>query len=63
MRKNIKVALLGGDLRQLSVAKSLANDGFSVDLWGIAPPFCSQQDGIPVSSDWESSNLTRSLDR
>lgn len=52
MRKNIKVALLGGDLRQISVAKSLANDGFSVDLWGIAPPFCSQQNGFSVSSDW-----------
>ena len=51
MRKNIKISILGGDLRQLSVAKSLLKDGFSVTLWGIDKTFCSQED-VDVCQDW-----------
>lgn len=51
MQKNMKIALLGGDLRQISVAKSLLRDGFSVTLWGIDKAFCSQED-FEVCQDW-----------
>lgn len=35
MYNNIKIALLGGDLRQLALARRLASLGFEVAVWGV----------------------------
>lgn len=52
MRNDIVVSVLGGDLRQISVAKELSKAGFLVKLWGIDKVFC-QSDGVCVCNDWE----------
>ena len=52
MQKNIKIAMIGGDMRQLSVANSLVKSGFSVALWGIDKPFCDQVKGGEICSEW-----------
>ena len=49
---NMKIALLGGDLRQISVARELSSYGFSVELWGIDRAFCSQND-VFLKASWE----------
>lgn len=51
MSNNIKIALLGGDMRQLSVAEELSARGFSVDLWGIDKAFC-QRKTVHLCEDW-----------
>ena len=40
MPKHIKLALLGGDMRQISVAQELSRFGFTTELWGIDKEFC-----------------------
>lgn len=51
MRNGIKVTLLGGDMRQLAVARELSKNGFSVCLWGIDKVFCKETDDFIVE-DW-----------
>lgn len=52
MVKNIKLALLGGDLRQLSVAKVLSQSGFQVSLWGFDETLCPKGRGYDVCENW-----------
>lgn len=52
MVKQMKLALLGGDLRQLSVAKTLKERGFSVSLWGIDRHFCEENPLFDFCEDW-----------
>ena len=35
MRKNKKIALLGGDMRQISVGRRLAENGYCVNAWRV----------------------------
>lgn len=51
MRKNIKIAVLGGDMRQLSVTKALSEEGITVEMWGIDKVFC-QNTTIALCEDW-----------
>ena len=51
MRERIKIAILGGDMRQLAVARELTKSGFSVCLWGIDSVFCKESDDFLVG-DW-----------
>lgn len=51
MQTNIKLALLGGDARQLSVAKELSVGGFLTELWGIDKAFCYSPD-IGLCDNW-----------
>ena len=52
MRDDIVIAVLGGDMRQISVAKELSKAGFSVRLWGIDPVFCRSSE-VHICDDWE----------
>lgn len=52
MSNCVKLALLGGDMRQLSVVRELTALGFDVHLWGIDRAFCSVADISPECS-WE----------
>lgn len=52
MYDNIKLALLGGDLRQLSVARRLSGLGFETAVWGLGA--CEQEIGDAVRcAEWE----------
>ena len=51
MSKSIKLALLGGDMRQISVTRELTKHGFSAELWGIDKAFCPPSD-ICLCDDW-----------
>ena len=51
MNKQIKLALLGGDARQISATRELSDHGFVTALWGIDKAFCSAED-ICLQSDW-----------
>ena len=50
-KHSIKLAMLGGDMRQISVAKELALCGFVTELWGIDEIFCKEE-GICLRDDW-----------
>lgn len=51
MYGNIKLALLGGDLRQLSVARRLSRLGFECAVWGLGT--CEQEIGDAVRcTEW-----------
>ncbi len=51
MYDNIKLALLGGDLRQLSIARRLSGLGFETAVWGLGT--CEQEVGDAVRcSEW-----------
>lgn len=51
MYDNIKLALLGGDLRQLSIARRLSGLGFETAVWGLGT--CEQEIGDAVRcSEW-----------
>jgi len=49
----IQLALLGGDMRQISVTRELSRHGFDIHLWGIDKRFCSTA-GICPCEKWES---------
>lgn len=51
MPKNIKLALLGGDMRQISVTSELSRNGFIAELWGIDKEHCIQSD-ICLRDEW-----------
>ena len=51
MPKHIKLALLGGDMRQISVAQELSRFGFTTELWGIDKEFCVSSD-ICLCNEW-----------
>lgn len=53
MRDAIGIALIGGDMRQVSAAEELSRRGFSTKLWGIDKVFCrsSDVDLYEVASD------------
>jgi len=38
MEQPIRIALLGGDCRQISMARQLGAEGFSVTVWGLGSP-------------------------
>lgn len=44
MRDAIGIALIGGDMRQVSAAEELSRRGFSTKLWGIDKVFCRSSD-------------------
>lgn len=44
MRNQVKVAVLGGDMRQLAVARELSKSGLSIRSWGIDQVFCKETD-------------------
>ena len=43
MNKSFKVAILGGDVRQISVADFFAEKGYDVVLWGIDNKKCKRE--------------------
>ena len=51
MKNNIKIAMLGGDMRQLAVAKSLSLSYDDIRLWGISGASLYGADGISLYSD------------
>ena len=52
MPVNMKLALLGGDLRQLSAARVLAQQGFCVSLWGIDAGFEAEKEAFEICENW-----------
>lgn len=52
MPKTIKIALLGGDTRQISVAEELSEAGFLAEVWGIEPAFC-RNSSVSLRDSWE----------
>lgn len=50
MQNMIKIAVLGGDMRQISAAKVLAENGYSVSLWGIDEVFCKMLGQTPCNN-------------
>ena len=51
-KKEIRLALLGGDMRQLSAAKELSRRGFCTSVWGISQSLC-EAEGICSSENWQ----------
>ena len=52
MYDNIKLALLGGDLRQLSIARRLSGLGFEAAVWGLGT--CETEIGDAVRcAEWQ----------
>lgn len=49
--KQIKLAVLGGDKRQLSVAKELLIQGYMTEIWGIDRTMCSSY-GLVSCENW-----------
>ncbi len=52
MSKKAKLAILGGDLRQIAVAEELSSWGFIVELWGIDKGISVFADSW-IYEDWE----------
>lgn len=50
-KHSFKLAMLGGDMRQISVAKELTLCGFVTELWGIDEIFCREAE-ICLRDDW-----------
>lgn len=43
MKRNIKITVIGGDMRQLVMAQELAKEGFGVNMYGIGKDVLAQQ--------------------
>ena len=52
MKNNIKIALLGGDLRQYTAASVLSRGNWEINVWGLSPS--GKDDGINFCSTYES---------
>lgn len=51
MPKHIKLAVLGGDMRQISVTEELSRCGFTTELWGVDKDFCASAD-VCLRDEW-----------
>ena len=52
MKKQIRIALFGGDTRQIFLAKRLVEDGFLLQIWGLGEPADERLAGL-VFHDWK----------
>ena len=50
MSESIRLAVLGGDLRQISMARELAERGYTVSVWGLGK--ASLLHPLPAFEDW-----------
>ena len=50
MKSNIKISMLGGDLRQLAVAQRLSERYDNIDLWGLVTSAPFTADGVRMAS-------------
>lgn len=53
MREQMRIALLGGDTRQIFAAKKLTEDGFALSVWGLGELKGSGLDSL-ACGDWRS---------
>ena len=51
MKNSIKISMLGGDLRQLAVAKRLALRYDNIKLWGINTSLLENTEGVTLEND------------